>query len=223
MTLALLALGAGVVAGYARGGGLARLATVRPRRNRLLVTAVGLHALGVLGGWVWEPLLPVLVGLSWVLFAFYAWVNRTIHGAALIAIGLAANAMVMLVNGAMPVSERAAGRAGADLTAVMSTGDHEPITPETRLPWLGEVVPVAFPPRPEVVSPGDVAIAAGIAVLIGMGLTGRREPVPASHAAEQLRPEDVDDLDASGDLVEARRGGRATMSAEAEPRRSAVM
>ena len=110
MTLALLALGAGVVAGYARGGGLARLATLRPRRNRLLVTAVGLHALGVLGGWVWEPLLPVMVGFSGAVFAFYAWVNRTMHGATLIAFGLAANAMVMLVNGAMPVSERAAAR-----------------------------------------------------------------------------------------------------------------
>ena len=224
MTLALLALVAGVVAGYARGGGLARLATLRPQRNRLLVTAVGLHALGVLAGWLWEPLLPMLVGVSWALLAFYAWVNRATHGAALIAAGLAANAVVLLLNGAMPVSEGAAARAGADPAVVLATGENEPITPDTRLPWLGEVVPVAFPPRPEVVSPGDVSVAAGIAVLLGMGLTGRREPVRRLNAArEPLEPDGLDDRVASDDLVEAADRDRATMAAEAEPQRSAVV
>jgi hypothetical protein len=128
--------------------------------------------------------------------------NRAIHGAALIAAGLAANAVVMLANGAMPVSESAAARAGADPAIVMATGDHESITSDTRVPWLGKVVPVAFPPRPEVVSPGDVAVAAGIAVLIGMGLTGRREPVPrVSALGEAIEPDEPDE--ASGDLVEA--------------------
>ena len=209
MTLALLALVA---------------ATLRPRRNRLLVTAVGLHALGVLAGWLWEPLLPVLVGISWALLAFYAWVNRAIHGVALIAAGLAANAMVLLLNGTMPVSEGAAARSGADPAVVLATGEHEPITSDTRLPWLGKVVPVAFPPRPEVVSPGDVSVAAGIAVLLGMGLTGRREPVRRVNAAgEPLAADDLDDLEASEDLVVAADGDHGTMAAEAERQRSAVV
>jgi hypothetical protein len=222
MTLALLAVGAGVMVGYARGGGLARLITLRPRRNRLLVTAIGLHALGVLAGWLWEPLLPVLVSLSWALLAYYAWMNRPIPGTFLIAVGLAANAAVLLANGAMPVSETAAARAGADQAAILASGDHEPEDSHTRLPWLGKVVPVAFPPRPEVVTPGDVAVAAGIAVLLGMGLTGRREPARRfDPAVETSTPYGVDDYEAADYPDGVVDGERETIDAEAEPQRTA--
>jgi hypothetical protein len=224
MTLALLAIGAGVMVGYARGGGLARLSTLRPRRNRLLVTAIGLHALGVLAGWLWEPLLPVLVSLSWALLAYYAWMNRPIPGTFLIAVGLAANAAVLLANGAMPVSETAAARAGADQAAILASGEHEPEDSHTRLPWLGKVVPVAFPPRPEVVTPGDVSVAAGIAVLLGMGLTGRREPArPFDPAVEHTALDGVDEYEAADYPGEDVDRERATIDAEAGPQRSAVV
>jgi hypothetical protein len=194
MTLALLAIGAGVMVGYARGGGLTRLITLRPRRNRLLVTAIGLHALGVLPGTI------------------------------LIALGLAANAAVLLVNGAMPVSETAAGRAGADQAAILASGDHEPEGSHTRLAWLGKVVPVAFPPRPEVVTPGDVSVAAGIAVLLGMGLTGRREPARRfDPTADHSALDEVDEYEAAEYPDEVVDGERATIDAEAEPQRSAVV
>jgi Family of unknown function (DUF5317) len=192
MTLVLLALAAGVVAGYARGGGLSRLATVRPQRNRLLLTALGLHALGVLGGWLWEPLLPTLVGLSWALLGYYAWVNRALHGATLVAAGLVANALVLLVNGAMPVSADAAVRAGADPAVLISAGQHELADDDTRLARLGKIVPVAFPPRPEVVTPGDVAVAAGLALAVAMGLTGRRSRARWSGRDDEW-PDDADD------------------------------
>lgn len=193
MTLALLAVAIGVVVGYARGGGLTRLAALRPQRNRLLLTVVGLHALGVLGGWLWEPLLPALVPLSWAVLGYYAWVNRAINGAALIAVGLVANAFVMLINGATPVSVDSAVRAGADPAVMSSTDNHQAIGPDTRLPWLGKVVPVAFPPRPEVVTPGDIAIAAGLAVAVGMGLTGRREPQQWVDEPSELEPDESAD------------------------------
>lgn len=223
MTLALLAIGAGVMVGYARGGGLARLITLRPRRNRLLVTAIGLHAFGVLAGWLWEPLLPVLVSLSWAVLAYYAWMNRPIPGTILIAVGLAANAAVLLANGAMPVSDTAAARAGADQAVILASGDHEPEDPHTRLAWLGKVVPVAFPPRPEVVTPGDVSVAAGIAVLLGMGLTGRREPERRfDQAGEHSALDGMDEYEAAEYLDEVADGERETIDAEAEPHRSAV-
>lgn len=224
MTLALLAIGAGVMVGFARGGGLARLVTLRPRRNRLLVTAIGLHALGVLAGWLWAPLMPVLVSLSWALLAYYAWMNRPIPGTILIALGLAANAAVLLVNGAMPVSGTAAARAGADQAAILASGDHEPEGSQTRLAWLGKVVPVAFPPRPEVVTPGDVSVAAGIAVLLGLGLTGRRDPARRfDPAADHSALDDVDAYEAAEYPDEAVDRERATIDADAEPQRSAVV
>ena len=224
MTLALLAIGAGVMVGYARGGGPAKLATLRPRRNRLLVTAIGLHALGVLAGWLWAPLLPVLVSLSWLLLAYYAMVNRPIPGTVLIAAGLAANAAVLLVNGAMPVSETAAARADVDQAAILAGGDHEPEDANTRLPWLGKVVPVAFPPRPEVVTPGDVSVAAGIAVLLGIGLTGRREPPRQFDSAEdRWSLDEVDEYQAADRPDEPVARERGTIEVEAGPKRSAVV
>lgn len=194
VTLVLLALVAGVVIGYARGGGVGRLLGLRPTRNRLLLTALGLYAVGVLGSFAWESLLPLCAGLFWAVLAYYAWVNRAIPGASLVAAGLAANALVLLVNGHVPVSESAAARAGAvpdDVTAGLL---HEPMDDDTRLEALGKSVPVAFPPRPEVISPGDVGVAAGLAVIVSMGLTRRRAPSPepddeADHETMAVEPE----------------------------------
>jgi hypothetical protein len=203
VALVLLALAGGVVVGFARGGGLAGIFQLPLRRHRLLLTALGLYVLGVLGGWAWEPLLSILAALAWLTIALYAWVNRRVHGAALVAAGLAANGLVLLLNGAVPVSQSAAKDAGADPAAVVDTAGHEAIGPDTLLPWLGKTVPVAFPPHPEVVSPGDVAVAAGLAVMVGLGMvhTVRRAAVgdDAAPASE-----------------------RETMEADPEPRRSVV-
>lgn len=224
MTLVLLALVAGVAAGFARGGGLVRLAALRPRQNRLVLTAIALHAVGVLGGWLWPPLLPTLVGISWAVLGYYAWVNRQINGAALVAAGLLANAFVMLLNGATPVSTDAAARAGVDPLAIVEASDHEAINADTNMPWLGKVIPVAFPPRPEVVSPGDIAVAAGLAVVVAMGLTGRREPAawlsPRRGTDGGLEP--AGDLDGWDDRDDST-GEHETIDADAGPQRSAAL
>jgi hypothetical protein len=203
VALVLLALAGGVMVGFARGGGLAGIFQLPLRRHRLLLTALGLYVLGVLGGWAWEPLLSILAALAWLTIALYAWVNRRVHGAALVAAGLAANGLVLLLNGAVPVSHSAATDAGVDPAAVVDTAGHEASGPDTLLPWLGKTVPVAFPPHPEVVSPGDVAVAAGLAVMVGLGMvhTVRRAAVgdDAATAAEH-----------------------ETMEADPEPRRSVV-
>ncbi|MGH8776004.1 MAG: DUF5317 family protein [Jiangellaceae bacterium] len=199
MTLVLLALALGVAVGYARGGGLAGLAGLRLRRHRLLLTALGLYALGVLGGWIWDPLLAALAATAWLTIGFYAWVNRDVRGATLVALGLTANGLVLLLNGAVPVAAEATARAGADVGELVETAGHEAITSATRLPGLGKTVPVAFPPRPEVVSPGDVAVAAGLALTVVTGMTRRT----ASGAVPPL-------------------AARETMAAEPEPQRSAA-
>jgi hypothetical protein len=184
VTLVLLALAGGVMFGYAQGGRLAWLVRVPLRRNRLLLTAISLYVLGVLTGLLWEPMLGILSGLAWLTIAFYAWVNRAVQGLALVAAGLAANAMVLLLNGAMPLSVAAAERAGADSSALLIPTERVELGPDTLLPWLGKTVPIAFPPRPEVVSPGDVAVAAGLALAVTIGMTGRRlDPEPDSAPA----------------------------------------
>ena len=211
VALVLLALAGGVSVGFGRGGGLAGIFQLPLRRHRLLLTALGLYVLGVLGGWAWEPLLSILAALAWLTTALYAWVNRRVSGAAMVAAGLAANGLVLLLNGAVPVSHSAASDAGADPAAVIETAGHERSGPDTLLPWLGKTVPVAFPPHPEVVSPGDVAVAAGLSVMVCLGMvhTVRRAvPSPADRTS---------DAEPASTAAE-----RDTMSADPELRRSVV-
>ena len=150
MALLLLALAAGLVAGYARGGRLRRLGERPPMRSRLILTALGAYAVGVAGSWAWEPLLPVMTGLCWFTIGFYAWLNRAYHGARLVALGLAANGLVILLNGGMPVSATAQERAGVQTTVTEHTEEGRVTVADdsTRLPWLGKTIPVAFPPGP---------------------------------------------------------------------------
>lgn len=175
--LVLVALAAGLAVGYARDGRLRRLLDQPPERSRLLLTALGLVVVGVLAGWAWEPLLAFFSALSGLAIAFYAWINRRFQGALLVAGGFALNALVLLLNGAVPVSEQAADRIGADTT--LAASDVVPTAGAT-LPWLGKVIPVAFPPSPEVVSAGDVAIAAGLGLVVAAGMT--RRPAAAEVA-----------------------------------------
>lgn len=204
MTLVVIALLAGAVAGLARGGGFARLATLRPVRNRLLLTGLGGYAVGVMLALLWEPLLALFASLAMLVWAFYAWLNRSIHGAMLISAGLVANALVLLINGVTPVSEEAADRAGADPAEATEPQLSELAGKDTNLAWLGKSVPIAFPPRPEVVSPGDLAIAAGFAVAVCMGMTGRRRRPPPAPVAEQTDADEWPDL---ADISERGRSG----------------
>lgn len=193
VVLVVLALAAGLAVGYARRGRLRRLASPPPARNRLLLTALGLYVLGVFASWAWESALPVLSALSWFVIAHYAWLNRWMPGARLVAFGVAANAVVLLFNGSIPVEPDAAARAGLDSSAITSTGNAVPADDSTRLNWLTKNIPVAFPPHPEVISPGDIAVASGLATVVATGMVGRR---PASNVVpSRRRDRDSDDLD----------------------------
>jgi hypothetical protein len=98
----------------------------------------------------------------------------------LVALGLGANALVVALNGAMPVSATAAARAQVALDDVAAGLDsrHEVADGSTRLALLGDVVPVLLPLRPEVVSPGDVLVASGLGQLVVVGMLGGRQRVP---------------------------------------------
>ena len=109
-------------------------------------------------------------------------------GVGLLALGFFSNALVVAVNGAMPVSLAALSRAGVG-DAVLSDPRHELAGAATRLPWLGDVVPVALPGLGQAVSPGDVLIAAGAGLLLyaGMGASGR-VPAAAAPVWDDLEP-----------------------------------
>lgn len=182
MSLTVVVLLAAVVVGRLRGGRLTGLAELRLRRTGLLAAALGAQLVGtVLGGAAHAVGLVAGAGLVTVWLA----AHRGVRGTGLVALGLGANALVVGLNGAMPVDLQAAGVAGVDLTRVLDGADprHELAGPGTRLLLLSDVVPVPLPVRPEVVSPGDVLLAAGLGQLVVAAMTSTHRAAPPTVAA----------------------------------------
>ena len=185
MSLVLVVLLCAVLVGRVCGGSVDRLGALDLRRRRLLLAALGVQALGtVVGG----PAYAIGLAGSAALVTAFLVVNRGVRGTGLVALGLGANALVVALNGAMPVSTDAAARAGVALDDVAAGVDsrHAVADDTTRVPLLGDVVPVLLPLRPEVVSPGDVLVASGLAQLVVVGMVAGRPP-----AVRERRPSAV--------------------------------
>lgn len=179
MVLAGVALLTAVLAGWLTGGSLDRLGAVPLRRRRLVWGALLAQLIGtVVGG----PFYGLGLVASALLAGWFLARNRGLRGTGLIALGLLSNALVVGLNGAMPVSVDAAGRAGTTTQHILAGDDQRHVLADhtSHLRPLGDVIPVRAPWRPEVVSPGDVLVAAGLAQLVFLGMrTGRG---PAKHA-----------------------------------------
>ena len=176
VSLAVVVLVGAVGLGLAFGGSWRRLASLHLRHLSLIVAAVLAQAggalVGVLG--VADESTSYVVGLAvsaCLALAFCAR-NARVFGVPLVCLGLCSNAVVVGANGAMPVSIVAAYHARVPTLAIASGADarHEIAGDGTALSWLGDVVPVPLPLRPEVVSVGDVLVVAGLAELVVVGM-----------------------------------------------------
>jgi hypothetical protein len=166
----ICALGLGVAA----GGRLGNLAHLRLQHGWLVVVAVAFQVMGAFAG---GALYPLGLAVSVALLVGFLVRNRGVRGTGLVALGLLANALVVGLNGAMPVSAHASGRAGVSTQDLLAGTDprHELADATTRLRPLGDVIPVLLPGRPEIVSPGDVLVAAGLGQLVFLAVR-RRQP-----------------------------------------------
>ena len=179
MILAVVVLLGAALLGRLLGGSLARLGERSLRSTRLASAAVVAQ---IVGGLVGGPAYAVGLGVSVALVAVFLLRNRGVRGTGLVALGLLANALVVSLNGAMPVAGSAAGRAGVSTQDLLTGADprHVLMADRTRLRALSDVLPAPWPVVPEVLSPGDVMIAAGLGQLVLLGMLGAggvpREP-----------------------------------------------
>ncbi|MHB2022501.1 MAG: DUF5317 domain-containing protein [Mycobacteriales bacterium] len=171
MVLLLVVVVAALGLGRLAGGRFSHLGDLRVRHGWLALAAVGADAAAAATSGAAARVLTVVTALLVVGFLTR---NRRLPGLALVSLGLAANALVIVVNSGMPVSLYAAARAGVPVGGLAAGGDprHLVATSQTRLPDLGDVVPVALPLRPEVASPGDLLVAAGIGLFVVCGMLG---------------------------------------------------
>lgn len=95
-------------------------------------------------------------------------VNHAHPGSRLLTAGVVANGLVVIANAGMPVAASAVTALGGDAGALGPTGRHQLLTEDTALPWLADTVGVSW--LQVVVSPGDVLLAAGAAVVVATAL-----------------------------------------------------
>ncbi len=165
-------------------GHLRPLASLQVRAARLLVAAaviqVGTASLAP-GSAVVRVLALVLTML---LVALFLGGNIALPGVPLVAAGLLLNVLVIVANGAMPVSTVAAAEAGVGTEALRLGEDplRERLDERTRLALLADRVPVPAPGWSQVVSAGDVLVAAGLGLLLVAGSVPR---TPQRHRRPQ--------------------------------------
>jgi hypothetical protein len=185
MFLLCVAVLAGLGIGYLRGGRWQALDSLGVRWPLLPAVALALQmilavpALRGLGG-----ARPALLVVSYLLVGAWIWVNALLRhdglrrGLILAAEGWLLNVFVMVANDGMPVSRwalTAVGKGGI----VVSQGQlwkHVPLTAGTRVPLLGDVIPIPVPLLRSVISIGDVVMLAGLAIAAAAAMTaaGRR-------------------------------------------------
>jgi Family of unknown function (DUF5317) len=170
--LVLLVMLLAAVLALAAGGRFSHLTHLQLAGTRWLIAAGAAQVVGgLLGGTSYALFLLVSAGLV----AVFLRANRHQPGVALLAAGFGANALVVLLNGAMPVSADALARAGLDASSADLLLDprHEQVGDATRLPWLGDAIPLALPGLGQAVSVGDILIAAGAGLML---CTAMRHP-----------------------------------------------
>jgi DHA3 family macrolide efflux protein-like MFS transporter len=165
----------GMLAGLALGGRIERLAEVRLHLLPLLFLAVIVRfgtelALGAEMPFAESYRLP-LFALAYALLLLPLWRNRAYPGMALAFVGIASNALVIVVNGGyMPVWMPAYTAAGFELP--LASQLHTPLqvgtTPDffLHLGPLADLIPIPIPFVRNVASIGDLFLTAGLAFFL---------------------------------------------------------
>jgi len=184
----------GLILGLLLGGRLENLSNIRLRFMPLLFVAVivrfGAEAALSFGVPLAETLRMPLLGLAYGLLLFTLWKNRFYPGLALAFVGIASNALVIMVNGGrMPVWLPAFDASG--LQGPLDSVLHVPLGPEINAEFLlrlgpfADIIPIPFPPVQNVASIGDLFLTAGLAFFLFATLL--RTPEESQRAVDEAK------------------------------------
>lgn len=176
----LIGVLAGIGLGLLAGGRLANLLSIRLRFGVLILAAIGLRYgtqwLIAGGVTVVDELRLFLYAAAFGLLVVTLWLNRSQPGMSLAMVGVACNGLAILLNGGwMPVYVPALEMAGLHVDE-MSPTFHVAL-PETldlefllRGGPLGDILPLPLPFLANVISFGDILLAAGVSWLLFTGI-----------------------------------------------------
>ncbi|MGH2739750.1 MAG: DUF5317 domain-containing protein [Actinomycetota bacterium] len=177
MLLIAAVLGAGLLAGWVRGGRLRRLADTRIRYWPTIPLALALQVAPIPEiGTARPELVPVAVLLfSYVVLIAVAIANWRLRWFPLILAGLLLNFLAIGVNEGMPVSRDAIERAGIAETIpdLEEDGKHHLQDRFDVLVPITDVIPIPGP-FATVVSIGDVVMYAGAGLFLASSMTRKR-------------------------------------------------
>lgn len=157
------------VVGWLRGGRLKNLTDVRASAWWLLVVGLTMQLVANVLPTSLGNLATALMLASALPILAMIWINREAPGMWIAGLGILMNFTVIALNQGMPVLPQAVEIAGGVSNPVLE-GRHIPMTSTTRLPFLGDLIPLPG----AVISLGDVLLAVGLGVFIEEEM--RRKP-----------------------------------------------
>ena len=111
--------------------------------------------------------------LSYAAILAFCFVNRSVRGMTIIAIGVALNVLVIALNQGMPTKDDVRERNGKDVhVPIEQTVKHRPKEPDDRLVFLGDVITAPGFPNQQF-SIGDIVMGLGV---IDLCYEGSRVP-----------------------------------------------
>ena len=177
MKLLLAVVLLSVCLGYAFGGRLHRLESIRPRWWGLVILGLGIQFVPLPEGVAGTDLAirTAVLALSYSLLIAFGLLNVRMPGMFLVVIGLACNMTVIVVNGGMPASAQALIDSGQEDVLVFlqdqGADKHHLLTDDDQLTFLADVIAV---PQPigQAASVGDIFVYVGLIWLIVAAMRG---------------------------------------------------
>ncbi|TLS53630.1 hypothetical protein FE782_04990 [Paenibacillus antri] len=171
----------------------------------------GLSRLKLVAGWVFPALLVfqfvyfyfqgrnealqqytgISIMVIYVIGLLFVGLNHKQPGFKTIFVGVFLNFLVMVLNGgAMPVSLEAASTLGSYYADMLQNNDvvykHAKLMEDTRLPFLGDIIPIVAPyPRQVIISIGDIVMNVGIFMFLQKIMTAEKKGLPSGAVSTQ--------------------------------------